>query len=739
MVNGARRNDRIRMAHTVFVVAVFMLCVRFLQFEFLLNIPWVKTLYAILSRICAVAVMLWFLVSFRKVPKMLYVSLCAIYGCMFLATVINGGNLRILIGSAYPVLALNAFSILMCLSVASAKKYIKVLSAFFSIVATINLVFMFVTPELFNNPDISKGNVFFMGLENLLGYPCVVGLFLVLLNDYLNKEKWKVQWYVVVYGLTMALNFSVGSMMGAIVLLGYLVLPFVRKLFRKFDIMFFAGLVGTLLVIFIFFNEAVLGFPPIRFVIENVLGKDITLTNRTIIWDVAMEKILEHPIWGYGVGDTGNVFTIANIDGRIATYSAHNQFLQTWYEGGTITMIAFVVFLLTGSVLLKRSSDKQIPLYTSLAVTTLLIMILTEAPGFDSIYFVLNLGVSLVLCLEQDQKNIAQIRDRRDVKKHDKITVVVPVYNVRDYVGECLDSVINQTYKNLEIIVVNDGSTDGSYEICKAYAEKDSRIILIDQQNQGLSGARNSGIRIATGKYITFVDSDDVICPDMIEYLYHLLTAHNSDMSVCQPQLLDEDGNRIAGPQNYQDKVFCGKEDCMKALLRDDELSVTAWGKLYKTVAFKAVEYAVGKYHEDVYTTYQLVAQCEHIVAGAQPKYLYRQRGGSIVHANFSPKHLDAVEGNILQAQFMEKHYPDLRRDAQGQIIWSCNSCAMRMKNSTELDEAAVSYLQKHYRKYEGAFLLGNYRMMAKLFSIVAYLNLRVTLKLLMTFSKIRR
>lgn len=725
--------------HTVCILVVFILCVRFLKFDFLYNISGVKEIYARLSQICAIIVMLVFIFSFKKVPKVLYISLCAVYGITFITTFINTGNFRVLIGSAYPVLALNAFVLLECTSVDRAKKFVKTLANFFVVITTINIFLMIVAPNLFNSDDIYAANYYFLGAENHMGYSCVAGLLIVLLNDVLNKEKWKVQWYAIVFGMTTLLNFSVGSLMGAVVLFLYCVVPYVKEGFNKRHLFFFVLIICLIMVILVFFNESVLGFAPIRFVIENILGKEITLSNRTIIWNVATEKILQRPIWGYGVGDTGNVFTITSIDGIVLTLSAHNQFLQMWYESGCITVIAVMFYLAIGGTLLKRCFDGRVGKYTKLVSTTLLVMYLTEAPNFGCLYFVLNLGVSIGLCLEKDQKNKKFVIEKLKNVSCDKITVVVPVYNVKNYLNDCLDSVINQTYKNLEIIVVNDGSTDESLSICKMYAEKDSRVILIDQKNQGLSSARNAGIGIATGKYITFVDSDDVICPDMIEYLYCLMILNNADMSVCQCQKVDEEGKPIEDCEIYQNVILQGQARCMKALFQDSELNVMACAKLYKTSAFETVKYVVGKYHEDVYATYQLIAQCNCIAAGADRKYLYRQRGGSIVHSVFSLKHLDAVEGSILQAQFVEKCCPEIKREAQGQIIWACNSCTLRMKNCEQLDEKAVSYLQRNYRKYESAFLLGNYRMIAKLFSIVAFINLSLTLRILKMIFKLRR
>ena len=121
------------------------------------------------------------------------------------------------------------------------------------------------------------------------------------------------------------------------------------------------------------------------------------------------------------------------------------------------------------------------------------------------------------------------------------ISVIVPVFNVEKYVGRCLTSIINQSYTNLEIIVVNDGSTDNSLSVCEAYAAKDNRIKLITQENRGLSGARNSGLRHYTGEYVTFVDSDDWIHRNMIEYLYNVLIRHNSEISLCASLRVSEE------------------------------------------------------------------------------------------------------------------------------------------------------------------------------------------------------
>ncbi len=310
------------------------------------------------------------------------------------------------------------------------------------------------------------------------------------------------------------------------------------------------------------------------------------------------------------------------------------------------------------------------------------------------------------------------------------ISVVVPVYNVEAYLEECVESILHQTYRELEIILVNDGSTDSSYDICRRFAERDSRIVLLSQENGGLSAARNTGIKAATGQYVTFIDSDDAIDPAMIGYLYTLLTQHGADMSVCQKEFTDEQSAVLPHGKTYADTVLDGNTACMNAFFRDVGLDTCAWGKLYKTAMFESIDYPVGKYHEDVFTTYRLVALCDRIAVGSRRLYQYRQRAGSIIQSSFSPKHLHAVEGSLQRAAFVCARYPQSATLAKAAVVYAANSCAMRLTYCASVDAETVAYLQQQYRRYEWDFLRGRNRLAAKLFSICAFIHLKTLIRI---------
>ena len=218
----------------------------------------------------------------------------------------------------------------------------------------------------------------------------------------------------------------------------------------------------------------------------------------------------------------------------------------------------------------------------------------------------------------------------------EKITVIVPVYNVENYLDKCLDSLINQTYKNLEIIVINDGSTDNSGIICQEYAQKDSRIIYIEKENGGLSDARNAGLDRMTGSYVTFVDSDDWIEQDYVEVLYNKLTEYQADVSVGNYYSYNEDEGmyyfHING-DSYYEKVF-DNVSIFENLYESQEMKsfalISAWGKLYKASLFDYIRFDKGKLGEDGYMNQKLYLLVQKVVYINQGLYAYRQRSGSI-------------------------------------------------------------------------------------------------------------
>lgn len=730
-------NSRVvQLLQTVLTVVVFLLCSRTVKIHYIDQVPAVKGVYASYSQICAGLIVLAFLYHFRKLPKGMLVCIGAFYGLLFLATLTHDGRLIRAFGTAYPVLAMSAFVTLQCRTVDGAKRFVRILTNLMLVLAGVNLTLMILCPGLYGTTESTNANMFFLGHENQIGYALTLGFFLAVVNERLNGETWKLQLYAIVFWITTLLNFSVGSVVGALILAVYFLLPMIRRLFEKWDFWVFAAIVAALFVVLVYWSGPLLSLPPVKFLIEDVLGKNVTLSNRTYIWEAATAAIAKNPIWGYGMGDSGNAFLV-KIWGKEMYLSAHNQYLQVWYEGGMGTMLAFVAVLLMGSIMLKKSPLRSLGADTKVFAMSLMVMMLVEAPAFNSLFFVLNLGAVLSLTLDREQTRLKTVTQKTPASE-DLVSVVIPVYNVEQFLPACLDSVLRQTHQNLEILLVNDGSRDGSGQICEDYAARDSRIRLIHQENQGLSGARNTGIRAATGKYITFVDSDDMLHRDMICYLLRLMHGHQADLSASQMCLVDEHGAPMADGATAINRVLHGKKVCMDALVRSGDLEVCACGKLYRTEMFREVAYPLGKYHEDVFTTYRLVAQCSRIAIGSRKLYLYRQRGGSIMHESFSPKHLDGIEGYMQQLKFVRKHFPGLSIAAQARIVWAVNSCAMRLLRSEEQDASVVAQLQQHYRRYTGAFLLGRSNTGAKLFALAAFVKLDALLKAAASLRRVR-
>lgn len=242
----------------------------------------------------------------------------------------------------------------------------------------------------------------------------------------------------------------------------------------------------------------------------------------------------------------------------------------------------------------------------------------------------------------------------------EKISIIVPIYNVELYLEKCLNSIINQTYTNIEIILVNDGSQDRCGEICEQYAQKDSRIKVIHKENGGLSDARNRGIEFATGKYIGFVDSDDYIASDMYEYLYKLIKEENADVSICDFYI--DCGNEIINHNKIFDKnkIVFSSANAIKSLLKGTEIQNYAWNKLYRIELFDKIKYPFGKKMEDLGTTYLIFDNAENIVVGSEKKYYYLQRSDSIVNTKCYDLEVDKFELALKRYKYIKERYPNI-------------------------------------------------------------------------------
>ena len=209
------------------------------------------------------------------------------------------------------------------------------------------------------------------------------------------------------------------------------------------------------------------------------------------------------------------------------------------------------------------------------------------------------------------------------------ISIIVPIYNVEKYLSKCIESILEQTYTNFELILVNDGSPDKCGRICNEYAKKDSRIKVIHKKNGGLSSARNIGIDVAKGEYLGFVDSDDYIEPYMYEYLLKAALDNECSLSVCNINYVFEDGKILNKVTNASDEVLNFVE-AITEMNTYKKFDMGAWSKLYKKDLFKNIRFPEGKLSEDFYIMYKIFDRAQKVAYVSTPCYNYLQRANSI-------------------------------------------------------------------------------------------------------------
>ncbi len=283
----------------------------------------------------------------------------------------------------------------------------------------------------------------------------------------------------------------------------------------------------------------------------------------------------------------------------------------------------------------------------------------------------------------------------------EKISIIVPVYNVEAYLERCVESILKQTYTNLEILLVNDGSTDKSGELCDKLALRDHRIRVIHKENGGLSDARNRGIDEASSNLIGFIDSDDYIDEDMYETLYRQMVASKADLSMCGHY---DVYHQIPEKQVAEIKTWeLMPEEAIKMVMEAKILSVTAVNKLYKKALFEQLRFRIGKIAEDAFIMVDLIHQCSKVVATNEKKYYYVHRENSITTQKFSLKFLNVIEAYEQNAKMISENYPDLYDVAIMRLNWAYFYVLDRLLVDNDfkdkvLEDRLISYLKKNKR-----------------------------------------
>ena len=279
------------------------------------------------------------------------------------------------------------------------------------------------------------------------------------------------------------------------------------------------------------------------------------------------------------------------------------------------------------------------------------------------------------------------------------ISVIVPIYNVEKYLARCVDSIVNQTYKNLEIILVDDGSPDRCPQMCDDYAEKDSRIKVVHKKNGGLSDARNAGMAVATGEYISFIDSDDYVSDDFFECLLDVMNKENSDIAECSVVKFYEDNRFDEFSDDLSVKTY-DTQDAMSALIAENPFHQHVWNKLYKIELVKDIPYAVGKLNEDEFWTYRVFGRANKVARINKTMYYYFQRSSSIMGVGYNIRRLDALEGKANRQKYIENNFPELSTQAKIDLYGSCMFAYQSvLKFMSGADKKKALELIRKYRK----------------------------------------
>lgn len=278
------------------------------------------------------------------------------------------------------------------------------------------------------------------------------------------------------------------------------------------------------------------------------------------------------------------------------------------------------------------------------------------------------------------------------------ISVIVPVYKVEEYLDQCVQSIVSQTYTDLEIILVDDGSPDNCPAMCDAWAERDKRIKVIHKKNGGLSDARNAGLEIAAGKYISFVDSDDWIENDILQLSLQCAKENNADIVAFGVDWRYSD--HIENPHPLHSAVYYGTDNIVRTYFQSCMVRTTVWNKLYKGSILNDIQFPKGRIHEDEFFTYRVLAKANTVAVIETIGYHYRQHSNSIM-GTYNLRHLDALEAMKEKAIFLSQNYAELLpRFRREQMSFCFNQYCMILKHpSADPDKIGRRYIYSYIRE----------------------------------------
>lgn len=281
------------------------------------------------------------------------------------------------------------------------------------------------------------------------------------------------------------------------------------------------------------------------------------------------------------------------------------------------------------------------------------------------------------------------------------ISVIVPVYKAEKYLDQCISSIVNQTYKNIELILVDDGSPDRCSYICDVWGKKDKRIKVIHQQNSGGGQARNNALAIARGEMIAFVDSDDYIAPIMFEFLHDQF---HDGVDIVECNFCEvHDGNALFDSKNdpFEAQVFTA-EEAMIENIEDHIFRQLIWNKMYRKSVIKNVRFPIGKKIDDEFWTYQVLGNARKLIHTNKTLYAYRQQDNSVMHLLSTDKRLEAIEAKIQRHEYICKNMPALETKSLYNLWFTCiyQGQLILKANKKDTDHNLWNRLEKTLRRY---------------------------------------
>lgn len=287
----------------------------------------------------------------------------------------------------------------------------------------------------------------------------------------------------------------------------------------------------------------------------------------------------------------------------------------------------------------------------------------------------------------------------------EKIAVIIPVYNVEEYIEKCINSVKNQTYTNFEAIIVNDGTKDASIEVAKKIVAGDERFIFLTKENGGLSSARNYGVKHASADYITFIDSDDYITEDYLEYLYSLIEKYGTKLSICSLYNTFQKSGKTLALGNGEEGVMTSKT-AIERMCYHDMVDTCAVAKIYHKSLFDNIEFPEGKLFEDIATLYKVFLEAGDIAYGFKEKYYYAIRENSIVTASFNSRKLDLLDMTDNLAKDVLSVYRDLEPAVRRRQLYARFSTLNQMFEIKSEDESTRKEIIRYINENSKEILL---------------------------------